>query len=167
MKYVLTTVDERREGLREREERSAKLISGEEELKIKNTGEEGVEQMRALLGLRELVTNVNVPNMGQIPNLPMGAVVETNAVFRDNSVEPVFAGNIPEEIYPMIARICGEQQLVARACKERDLELAFQALCNDPLVTIDHEQARELFTEMLDNTSKYLDMYDVEGWKNK
>ncbi len=166
-KYVLTTVDERREGLREREERSAKLISGEEELKIKNTGEEGVEQMRALLGLRELVTNVNVPNMGQIPNLPMGAVVETNAVFRDNSVEPVFAGNIPEEIYPMIARICGEQQIVARACKERDLELAFQAFCNDPLVTIDHEQARELFAEMLDNTSKYLNMYDIEGWKNR
>lgn len=166
-KYVLTTVDRRRAELKEREEKSAKLLSGEEEVKLAKTGEEGVEQMRALLGLRELVTNVNVPNMGQIPNLPMGAVVETNAVFRDNSVDPVLAGNIPEEIYPLITRICGEQQIMARACKERNLELAFQAFCNDPLVTIDHEQARELFAEMLDNTSKYLGMYDVEGWKNK
>ena len=165
-KYVLTTVDERREGLKERIEKGQKLMSGEEKCELNNTGEEGVEQMRALLGLRELVTNVNVPNMGQIPNLPLGAVVETNAVFRSNSVEPVFAGPIPEPIYPLITRICGEQEVVARATKERDLELAFQAFCNDPLVTIDHEQARELFTEMLDNTSKYLDMYDIEGWKN-
>ena len=165
-KYNLTSVDWRRGDLKEREARSARLVSGEEEFKITNTGEEGVEQMRALLGLRELVTNVNVPNMGQIPNLPLGAVVETNAVFRSNSVEPVLAGNIPQEIYPLISRICGEQEMVAKACKERDLNLAFQAFCNDPLVTIDHEQARELFTEMLKNTSKYLTMYDLEAWVN-
>lgn len=34
---------------------------------INTTGEEGVQQMRSLLGLRDLVTNVNIPNYGQIP----------------------------------------------------------------------------------------------------
>ena len=142
---------------------SEELVSGKRETKIENTGEEGVEQMRALLGLTQLVTNVNIPNVGQVPNLPLGAVVETNAAFRTDMVEPVMAGNVPDTIYPLIARICGEQEMVARACKERDLELAFAAFCNDPLVTIPHDKARELFKEMVKNTSKYLAMYDLES----
>ena len=61
--------------------------------------------MRALLGLGDFVTNVNIPNVGQIPNLPLGAVVETNAVFRSDTITPVFAGEIPGEIYSLISRI--------------------------------------------------------------
>ena len=44
--------------------------------------------MKAFAGLQKLVTNVNLPNVGQIANLPVGAVVETNAVFSDHSVTP-------------------------------------------------------------------------------
>ena len=91
--------------MQERLEKSRKLLSGEQKVEIKNTDEEGVNLMRALLGLCDLVTNVNIPNRGQIPNLPLGAVVETNAVFRSSSLNPVFAGEIPKEIYPLVARI--------------------------------------------------------------
>lgn len=163
-KFWLTPVEWRKGDLKERCNESKKMISGEKKLEIWPTGEEGVEQMRALLGLTDLVTNVNIPNMGQIPNLPMGAVVETNAVFRTDSLDPVFAGNIPDTIYPLIARISGEQEIVARACQERDLELAFSAFCNDPLVTISHGEARELFKEMLKNTAHYLSMYDLKAF---
>lgn len=163
-KFGLTDVAYRRQDLKKRLKCSEELVSGKKETTIKNTGEEGVEQMRALLGLTQLVTNVNIPNIGQVPNLPLGAVVETNAVFRTDMVEPVMAGNIPDTIYPLIARISGEQEVVARACKERDLELAFSAFCNDPLVTISHEEARELFKEMLKNTAKYLNMYDLRSF---
>lgn len=162
--FALTSVEWRKDDLKKRLNESAQLVSGEKKPELKNTGEEGVEQMRALLGLTELVTNVNIPNVGQIPNLPFGAVVETNAVFRADSLEPVLAGNIPDTIYPLITRICGEQELVARACRERNLELALTAFCNDPLVTISHNEARKLFKEMLQNTSKYLTMYDLQSF---
>ena len=76
---------------------------------INQTGEEGVQQMRSLLGLRDLVTNVNIPNCGQIPNLPLGAVVETNAHFSADSVRPVFAGPVPQSVYPLVSRVCGIQ----------------------------------------------------------
>lgn len=164
-RFGLTAVSWRKDDLKKRLERSQRLISGEEELKINKTGEEGVNQMRALLGLCELVTNVNIPNRGQIPNLPMGAVVETNATFRANTVMPVFAGEIPAEIYPLISRISGEQEILAKACKTRDLELAFTAFANDPLVTISHGEARKLFGEMINNTKEYLKDYDVEGFE--
>jgi len=161
MKFGLTAVNWRKGNLQERLEKSAKLKSGAEAVKIDCTGEEGVNQIRALLGLSELITNVNMPNRGQIPNLPLGAVVETNAVFRANSVDPVFAGPIPTEIYPMVARICGEQELISKGITERNLNKIFAAFANDPLVTCGLEDAKKLFKEMCENTKAYLTMYDL------
>ena len=162
MHFGLTTVAWRKNDLKERLAKSARLISGEEAVQIKGTGEEGVNQIRALLGLCELVTNVNIPNRGQIPNLPLGAVVETNAVFRANNLDPVFAGPVPKEIYPLVSRICGEQEVVSEGIAERDLNKIFNAFANDPLVTCGMEDAKKLFKEMCENTKKYLGMYDLE-----
>lgn len=161
MHFGLTTVAWRKDDLKKRLERSAKLVSGEEEVKINNTGEEGVNQIRALLGLIDLVTNVNIPNRGQIPNLPIGAVVETNAVFRANSLKPVFAGNIPTEIYPLISRVCAEQEAVSQAIADRDIEKIFAEFANDALVTCSLADARKLFDEMVDNTKAYLTDYNL------
>lgn len=161
MHFGLTTVAWRKEDLKKRLERSARLVSGEENVRINGTGEEGVNQIRALLGLCELVTNVNIPNRGQIPNLPLGAVVETNAVFRAGSLQPVFAGPVPKEIYPLVSRVCAEQELVSDGIAERDLNKIFCAFANDPLVTCAVEDARKLFKEMCENTREYLGMYDL------
>lgn len=158
-KFGLTTVKWRKEDLQKRLERSERLFTGEEKFELKETGEEGVQQMRALLGLRDLVTNVNIPNYGQIPNLPLGAVVETNACFRANSLNPVFAGNIPDEIYPLISRVCGEQERVVDSALKRDLDGVFSAFAADPNVNLDLADARKMFDEMIDNTKKYLKMY--------
>ena len=162
MHFGLTSVSWRKKDLQERLEKSRKLLSGELKVEINNTGEEGVNQMRALLGLSDLVTNVNIPNRGQIPNLPMGAVVETNAVFRSDSVTPVLAGEVPKEIYPLVSRVCAEQELVSEAIAERDIEKIFMAFANDPLVTCGIENARKLFDEMVDNTKKYLTDYNLD-----
>lgn len=159
MHFGLTTVEWRKNDLVKRLEKSARLVSGEEAVEIKGTGEEGVKQICALLGLGELVTNVNIPNRGQIPNLPIGAVVETNAVFRANSLTPVMAGEVPKEIYPMVSQVCAEQELVSEGIAERDVEKIFSAFANDGLVTCNIEDARKLFDEMCENTKKYLTMY--------
>lgn len=161
MQFGLTSVAWRKNDLRERLERSRRLRDGEEPVKINGTGEEGVNQIRALLGLCELITNVNLPNQGQIPNLPLGAVVETNAVFRSGSLTPVFAGPVPTEIHPLISRICTEQELLSEGIAARDLDKIFAAFSGDPLVTCGLSDARRLFDEMCRNTKKYLTMYDL------
>ncbi|MBR2943895.1 MAG: alpha-glucosidase/alpha-galactosidase [Clostridia bacterium] len=161
MKFGLTPVSWRKEDLKRRLERSRKLVSGEEEVAIWRTGEEGVNQMRALLGLCDLVTNVNIPNVGQIPNLPLGAVVETNAVFTSNSLRPVMAGNIPNSIYPLVSKICTEQESVAEAIKNRDVEAIFNVFASDPLVTCNQADARKMFDEMVENTKAYLTDYNL------
>lgn len=160
--FGLTTVEWRKKDLVSRLEKSRQMRTGERELKLSPSGEEGINQMRALLGIGgPLVTNVNIPNYGQIPNLPLGAVVETNAVFSDDSVMPVLAGNIPAEIHPMISRICLEQDAVSDAIANRDLDTIFELFANDPLVTCGYENAKKLFKEMVMNTKEYLADYDL------
>ena len=161
MGFFLTPVSYRKKQLGERLAKSERLRNGEEEVKLEYTGEEGVNQMRALLGLCELFTNVNIPNVGQIPNLPLGAVVETNAVFRAGSLTPVMAGNVPESIYPLVSRICTQQENISEAIAERDLNKLFCAFVNDPLVTCSMEDAKKLFDEMIDNTKEYLKSYNI------
>ena len=56
--------------------------------------------MKALLGLGDLVSNVNIPNHGAIANLPWDAVVEVNALFSRQGVQSVNAGPLPANILP-------------------------------------------------------------------
>ena len=162
MHFGLTTVDWRKNAQKNSLTKAARLVSGEESVAIRGTGEEGVTQIRALLGLCDLITNVNIPNRGQIPNLPIGAVVETNAIFQANSLIPVFAGPIPASIYPLITRICGEQELISEGVAERDLNKIFMAFAGDPLVTCGLADAKKLFKEMIENTKEYLTMYNFD-----
>ena len=119
--------------------------------------------MCSLLGLCDLVTNVNIPNRGQIPNLPIGAVVESNATFRADSLNPVFAGNVPASILPLVSRVCAEQEMVFEGIKERNVHKIFAAFVNDPLVTCGIDDAKKLFIEMCEKTKEYLTMYN---WEN-
>ena len=161
MGFLLTPVSWRKRDLAERLEKSRKRLSGEEAVKLRETGEEGILQMQSLLGLNEICTNVNIPNMGQIPNLPIGAIVETNAVFRANSITPVFAGEVPASIYPLVSRVCTQQENISAAIAERDLDKIFNCFINDPLVTCSVSDAKALFAEMIENTKKYLTDYEV------
>ena len=157
--FGLTSVSWRKKDLEERLKKSRDLQNGNRNVKIECTGEEGVNQIRAILGLCDLVTNVNIPNFGQIPNLPIGAVVETNAVFTADSVTPVFAGEIPKSIYPLVSRICGEQENLSAAIADRDLDSILREFENDPLVTCSKSDAKKLFYEMVENTRAYLKSY--------
>ncbi len=157
--FALTSVAWRKRDLKDRLARSARLRSGEEAVKLEETGEDGALQMKALLGLSTYVTNVNIPNVGQIPNLPMGAVVETNAVFTNDTVTPVYAGDVPKGVHSLVLRIADEQLLVAEAARTRNLELAFRAFMNNPLVNLSFADGRKLFDEMVENTKSYLGEY--------
>ena len=157
--FGLTPVSWRHANLEKRLKKGAKLLTGELPVTLRSTGEDGVNQIRALLGLHVMVTNVNLPNVGQIPNLPLGAVVETNAVFSSDHVTPCMAGEIPMSIYGLLSRVVAEQENVVTAAMARDLDAAFSAFCNNSLVTVSKEAARTLFDRMVDNTKEYLTEY--------
>ncbi|MBB6729450.1 alpha-glucosidase/alpha-galactosidase [Cohnella zeiphila] len=140
--------------------RSERLTNGEEEFPLKKTGEDTVSILKALVGLESLVTNVNMPNAGQIGGIPAGAVVETNASFRADSVRPVQAGELSPDIHALVLRHVMNQETVLRAALTRDKRLALAAFLNDPLVTIAPGEAEALFHRMLNHTRAYL-----PGWE--
>jgi alpha-galactosidase len=157
--FALTSVKWRKESLGDRYEKTKQLLEGKP-FQLFDSGEESVRQIKALLGLGNFVTNVNVPNYGQQDGLPLGAIVETNAYFSGDCVTPLYAGKLPTGPLSMVQRICACQELTARAVMEEDYELAFQAFINDPNVALSKEDARKLFDEMLYNTRKYLPAYE-------
>ena len=160
-KFTLTPVSWRKEDLKRRLQRSDKLISGEEAVALNPSGEEGHLLLKALLGLGDLVSNVNIPNRGQIPNLPAGAVVETNALFGLNRISPVSAGNVPGNLLPLIARHVYNQENTLKAALTCDRALGFSTFMNDPqLGAVSLEDGQKLFNDMLEAQKAYL----PKGW---
>ena len=143
--------------MQERLDRGQRLYSGEEIYELRDSGEEGVNQIHALLGLSTLVTNVNVPNKGQISNLPYGTIVETNAAFRDGMFQPLFAGEVPESIYPLVSRAARENEDIVEAGFSEDLKFCCEKFKKLNMIkTLTEEQKETLFWEMIEGTKAYL-----------
>ena len=94
---------------------------------------EAVTMIKALLGFETLVTNVNLPNVGQMPGYPLGAIVETNAVFSHDRVVPVIAKELPKQVKNMLLTHMYNLETLYEGIKKRDLKLIFQAFLHDPL----------------------------------
>jgi alpha-galactosidase len=157
--FALTPVSWRVARRAELIEKSRRYADGSLAVPVEPSGEEGVRQMKALLGLGDLVTNVNLPNAGQMAGMAAGTVVETNALFRKDEVRPVLAGALPAPLDLLVRRHAANQRAILKAALENDRELAFGAFVNDPLTArLSLADARQLFGEMLANTKAYHSM---------
>jgi len=132
------------------------LMNGITPLFLESSGEEGVGMIKALLGLGDLVTNVNMENEGQISNMPLHAVVETNAHFSRDSVRSLTAGALPAGPAPLINQHSANQELIVEAALTGNTDLAFQAFFNDPTNPLPIDAAWELFNKMLEVSREYL-----------
>ena len=160
-KFTLTPISFRKQDLQERLARSERLYNNKEKIKLKSTGEEGVQLIKALCGLKNKVSNVNLPNYAlQIANLPKDAIVETNALFTYDSVAPIYSGNMPEDIRQLTMPHINNHKLIYEACIEKDRKKVYKAFRNDPNINsrLDNKIIRSLVDEMIDNTSKYTDL---------
>ncbi|MFV9834302.1 alpha-galacturonidase LplD [Bacillus stercoris] len=151
-KFHLTPISFRKQDRALKRQETERFIQQQRGVAGKASGEEGVNIIAALLGLGELVTNVNMPNQGQVSNLPIQVIVETNAFITRNSVKPIFSGALPKGVEMLAARHVSNQEAVAEAGLTKDIGLAFQAFLNDPLVMIDRNDAEQLFDDMHQST---------------
>ncbi|MGN0387050.1 MAG: alpha-glucosidase/alpha-galactosidase [Lachnospiraceae bacterium] len=162
--FALTPVEWRKQDLKKRLERSRKLASFEEEIALESTGEEGILLIKALCGLDRVISNVNMPNTnGQIPNLPREAVVETNAVFEQDKIRPIVAGELPGQIYDLVLPHVENHDRILRAVLTCDRTLVYEAFAKDPLIAgrLTEEETVTLVDDMIEKTSKYL----PAGWR--
>jgi alpha-galactosidase/6-phospho-beta-glucosidase family protein len=132
------------------------LINGATPFVLERSGEEGINMLRALLGLGDLVTNVNLENIGQISNAPLHAVVETNAHFSRANIRPLSSGALPAGMAPRINQHIANQELIIEAALTQNMDLAFQAFFNDPASHLPIDASWELFSKMLQANRKYM-----------
>ena len=160
--FTLTPVSWREEDLKRRIQQREALLDGSQPLEMKASGEEGHLLIKALLGLNDLVSNVNLPNRGQSKNLPLGAVVETNALFRHQEIAPVLADDLPQDVAALVTLHALNQQATVKAALTCDRGLALNILLNDPqMAAVDPLDAEEMLDKMIQNTLDIL----PQGWR--
>ncbi len=77
---------------------------------------------------------LNLPNDGQVEDLPSGAIVETPALLRGRVTEPVPQGPLPFEVSGLVRQVAAHAALAAEAALAGDRELAVRAMALHPLV---------------------------------
>jgi len=167
--FNLTTVDFRQAEQEQKIADTIAMAEGKKEFPVKKSDEEAVELLKALLGFETMVSNVNMPNRGQMPQMPFGSIAETNCVFSNDCVSPVVSKPLPTGAENLVYRCCVNVDNAYEAIKERNLEKVFQAFADQPLCNcLTIEKARELFCEMCRNTREYLEPYfDLDGMFGK
>lgn len=165
-KFGLTTVDFREARQKAQIEESILLSEGKKKFELKKSDEEGVKIMKALMGFGTLVTNVNMPNRGQMPQMPYGSIVETNCVFSNCQAEPVTASPLPTAVLNHVYQNCLNIDLTYEGIKARDLNKIYIAFINQPLLSaLSYNESKALFKKMCYATKQYLDGYfDIDGY---
>jgi alpha-galactosidase len=102
----------------------------------------------------------NLPNVGQISNLPMSATVETPVVMDGAGIHPVHVGALPEPIAELLRRETTVAQLCVDAAVEGSREKALQCLLLDPLVS-DISMAKAILDDYLVTFREHLPQF----WK--
>jgi alpha-galactosidase len=102
----------------------------------------------------------NLPNTGQIANLPIGATVETPVIVDGAGIHPVHVGRLPEPVAELLRRETFVAQLCVDAAVEGSREKALQCLLLDPVIT-DIETGKKILDDYLTSYKDYLPQF----WK--
>jgi alpha-galactosidase len=100
----------------------------------------------------------NLPNVGQISNLPLGAIVETPVQVNGAGIHPVHMGALPEPIAELLRREITVAQLCVDASVEGSREKALQCLLLDPVIT-DIDTAKKILDDYLTSYKEYLPQF--------
>jgi alpha-galactosidase len=151
----LTTIRDREQGREAAMRRVEEMASGEAPLAFPPTSDNVVGIVEALEGGARLKDSVNAPNVGQVSNLPEGAVVETLCVYDTAGRHPITAGPLPPVLRAIVEPHLVRQELVIDAALEGDRKKALQALIDDPRV-LDVDIARPMLEALLEGNREYL-----------
>jgi len=133
-KYLLTrtTIDDRANGIAKARQFTLDLASGTQSMLPKSM-ETAVDIMKAISIDQPIYDVINTPNIGQIANLPLGAVVETMGRVDANGFTPSAIGHLPPALAALCEVHCRVQLMTLEAALTGNRKLAMEALALDPL----------------------------------
>lgn len=117
-----------------------------------------IDVLNASMGGDAIFRTVNLPNTGQVSNLPPGAVLESTTLISSSGFEPLCFGNLPPGITAILMRILGTQALTVEAALKADRKLAIQALIAGETVRTEAE-AEQVMDVILSTHREYLPQF--------
>lgn len=160
--FGLTSVDWRREDYKKRLEKTQSYLTGDAEVPLEKSGEEFGLLMKALLGLGDIVSNVNILNNNKFCFASDNAVIETNAVFSRDGISQKDGAPLNQEVKSLVMATSLRQENIYTAIKERSISKLYNCFISEPLLgKINLSESKTLFREMIDGIKKYLDSWDL------
>lgn len=133
LKLVRTSVAERGAGKASLETRLKAMLAGDiGEDYLKRSRETAADIVAAHWSDKPFIDVGNLPNTGQISNLPSNLVVETAMRVDRNGFAPLTFGALPPVVHGLIQPFGLAFPMVVDACFRKDRKLALQALRLDP-----------------------------------
>lgn len=120
-------------------------------IEVTKSHEFAAELMNAVVTDQPYTIYGNLPNSGQIPQLPMGAAVETPCMVDHNGVQPTVVSDIPPQLVALMRTQINVQELTVRALVEENPEHLYHAAMMDPhtAAELDLRQIRGLVSDLL------------------
>ena len=118
---------------------------------VPKSHEFAAEMMNAIVTDTPYVAYGNLSNTGQLPQLPLGAAVETPCLVDANGVQPSVVTDIPPQLIALMRSQVNVQELTVRALIDQEPEHIYHAAMMDPhtAAELDLRQIRALVDELL------------------
>jgi alpha-galactosidase/6-phospho-beta-glucosidase family protein len=152
-----TTITDREQGRRQARQRLDGWLDGSEKLELAGGSDDVAGWIAALDGGPPVEDNLNAPNLGQIPGLPPGAIVETRGILDAAGFHPL-ASPMPAPLEAVVRPHVLRQELLVEAAVEGSFDKALAALTSDPLVGRP-DLARPMLEEMMAKTREWLPQF--------
>ncbi|WP_170551919.1 alpha-glucosidase/alpha-galactosidase [Ruegeria atlantica] len=129
----------------------AKTLTDGRNINVTRSHEFAADLMNAIVTDTPYVAYGNLPNTGQIPQLPLGAAVETPCLVDSNGVQPSVVADIPPQLIALMRSQINVQELTVRALVDRNPEYIYHAAMMDPhtAAELDLRQIRNMVDDLL------------------
>ncbi len=129
----------------------AEALKGAAQVAHEKSHEFGAEIMNAMITNTPYTIYGNLPNRGQMPQLPTGAAVETPCLVDANGIQPSVVDDVPPQLTALMRSQINVQELTVRALVDEAPEHLYHAAMMDPhtAAELDLRQIRSLVSDLL------------------
>jgi len=162
MGVKLTKIEHRMNGFTPNwKRRVADITSGKYQIETTVSREATAKVIAALAGLFEWKDVMNLPNQGQVMDLPRDRVVETLGMVSRDSAVGLPVGPVPPAILTQLERHSTLQEMTGEAALTGDRDLCLQILLNDPMTGVLHKSGaiEKMLDELLRANRKWLPQF--------
>jgi len=140
----------------------AEELQTAEEISNFPSGELVATLLEGLVGGSDRHLPVNIPNTGQVGNLPLGVVVECMGISGPEGVRPRDETDVPGILGRQLERVVASQELTVEAALEGDRTKVLEAMLVDPVAgALAYEDVVDMTDAMLAETAPWLPRFSA------